>query len=194
MKLQQIFSLAFVAIFLSVLTACQAVNSSVGGYFDLDTDIRIELLVDADINPDELGIASPLFIRLYELSSNKMMRRADFIEIYERDKEVLGADMIAVHKLKRLKPGENRTEHFVLDKKTNYVALYAEFLQFKESKYKLIIPVVSNNVFRDSVVIRVSGNELIFDEDIAEEIDDGSSLKEDAAKAKSKADETNEPF
>ena len=194
MKLQQIFSLAFVAIFLSVLTACQAVNSSVGGYFDLDTDIRIELLVDADINPDELGIASPLFIRLYELSSNKMMRRADFIEIYERDKEVLGADMIAVHKLKRLKPGENRTEHFVLDKKTNYVALYAEFLQFKESKYKLIIPVVANNVFRDSVVIRVSGNELIFDEDIAEEIDDGSSLKEDAAKAKSKADETNEPF
>ena len=194
MKLQQIFSLAFVAIFLSVLTACQAVNSSVGGYFDLDTDIRIELLVDADINPDELGIASPLFIRLYELSSNKMMRRADFIEIYERDKEVLGADMIAVHKLKRLKPGENRTEHFVLDKKTNYVALYAEFLQFKESKYKLIIPVVANNVFRDSVVIRVSGNELIFDEDIAEEIDDGSSLKEDAAKAKSKADETNEIF
>ena len=194
MNLQQIFSLAFVAIFLSVLTACQAVNSSVGGYFDLDTDIRIELLVDADINPDELGVASPLFIRLYELSSNKMMRRADFIEIYERDKEVLGADMIAVHKLKRLKPGENRTEHFVLDKKTNYVALYAEFLQFKESKYKLIIPVVANNVFRDSVVIRVSGNELIFDEDIAEEIDDGSSLKEDAAKAKSKADETNEPF
>ncbi len=194
MKLNQIFSLAFIATFLSVLTACQAVNSSVGGYFDLDTDVQIELLVDADINPDEQGLASPLFIRLYELSSNKMMRRADFIEIYERDKEVLGADIIAVHKLKRLKPGENRTEHFVLDKKTNYVALYAEFLEFKESKYKLIIPVVANNVFRDSVVIRVSGNELIFDEEIAEEIDDGSSLKEDAAKAKSKADEANEPF
>ena len=194
MKLHQIFSLAFIATFLSVLTACQAVNSSVGGYFDLDTDVQIELLVDADINPDEQGLASPLFIRLYELSSNKMMRRADFIEIYERDKEVLGADIIAVHKLKRLKPGENRTEHFVLDKKTNYVALYAEFLEFKESKYKLIIPVVANNVFRDSVVIRVSGNELIFDEEIAEEIDDGSSLKEDAAKAKSKADEANEPF
>ena len=182
MKLYQIFSLAFIAIFLSVLTACQAVNSSVGGYFDLDTDIQIELLVDADINPDEQGIASPLFVRLYELSSNKMMGRADFIEIYERDKEVLGADMIAVHTLKRLKPGENRTEHLVLDKKTNYVALYAEFLEFKESKYKLIIPVVANNVFRDSVVIRVSGNELIFDEELAEEMDDGSRLKEDAAK------------
>jgi len=194
MKPYQVFNLVFVAIFLSVLTACQAVNSSVGGYFDLDTDIQIDLMVDADINPDELGKASPLFIRMYELSSNKMMKKADFIEIYERDKDVLGADMIAVHKLKRLKPGEDRTEHIVLDKKTNYVALYAEFLEFKESKFKLIIPVVANNVFRDSVVIRVSGNELIFDEEIAEEVDDSSSLGEDAAKVKGKTDKAGELF
>ena len=194
MKLYQVYNLAFIAIFLSLLNACQAVNSSVGGYFDLDTDIQINLLVDADINPDELGKASPLFIRLYELSSNKMMKRADFIEIYERDKEVLGADMVAVHKLKRLKPGEDRTEHIVLDKKTNYVALYAEFLGFKESKFKLIIPVVANNVFRDSVVIRVSGNQLIFDEEIVEEVDDDGSLEEDAAKVKSKADKAGELF
>ena len=164
MKQYQYFSLAFIAIFVSLITACQTVNSSVGGYLNLDTDIEIELLVDADINPDESGKASPLFIRLYELTSNKMMDRADFIEIYERDKDVLGADMIAVHKLKRLKPGESRTEHIVLDKKTNYVALYAEFLEFKEAKFKLIIPVVANNVFRDSVVIRVSGNQLILNE------------------------------
>ena len=187
MKRYQVYYLIFMAIVLSELTACQAVNSSVGGYFDLDTDIKIDLLVDADINPDELGKASPLFIRMYELSSNKMMKRADFIEIYERDKEVLGADMVAVHKLKRLKPGEDRTEHIVLDKKTNYVALYAEFLEFKESKFKLIFPVVANNVFRDSVVIRVSGNELLFDEDITEQVDD-------AAKVKSKADKAAEDF
>ena len=41
---------------------------------------------------------------------------------------------------------------------------------------------MANNVFRDSVVIRVSGNELIFDEELAEEMDDGSRLKEDAAR------------
>ena len=171
MKLYQVYNLALIAIIVGVVTSCQAVNSSVGGYLDLDTDIQIDFMVDADINPDELGKASPLFIRMYELSSNKMMKKADFIEIYERDEDVLGADMIAVHKLKRLKPGDDRSEHFVLDKKTNYVALYAEFLEFKESKFKLIIPVVANNVFRDSVVIRVSGNELIFDDEITEEVE-----------------------
>ncbi|VAW58774.1 hypothetical protein MNBD_GAMMA11-1075 [hydrothermal vent metagenome] len=183
MKLFKIFKWAMLASVLSVLTACQSMNGAVGGYFGLDTDLRIEFKVDADINPDELGKASPLFIRMYELQAKKMMRKADFIELFERDKEMLGADLVISHKLKRFKPGESREEQFVLDKKTHYVALYAEFFNYKESRYKLIIPVVANNVFRNSVVIRVSGNELIFEDAIAEEVDDGSEFQGDFEKA-----------
>lgn len=161
-KFQLIKVVLLIAIFVG-LTACQSMNSTVGGYFGLDTDLQIDFVIDADINPDEQGKASPLFIRMYELKAKKMMSKADFIEIYERDKEVLGADMVAAHKLKHFKPGESRTEHFVLGKDTHYVALYGEFLEFKDAKYKLIIPVVANNVFRNSVVIRVTGNDLIFD-------------------------------
>jgi type VI secretion system protein VasD len=148
---------------LITISACQTNKSLVGEYFDLDTDLKIDFIVDSDINQDELGIASPLFIRMYELKSEKMMKKADFIDIYEKDKETLGADMIGeVHKLKRFTPGQNRTEQFVLQKKTQYVALYAEFFDFKESKFKLIFPVVSNNVFRNSIKIRISGNQLLF--------------------------------
>lgn len=172
MKYFQLLFLALVALSSVLLTACQPRNSTVGGYFGLDTDLQIDFIVDADINPDELGKASPLFIRMYELKSSKMMNKADFISIYERDKEVLAADMLAVHKLKRFKPGESRTEHFVLAKDTYYVALYGEFLNFQESKFKVIIPVVANNVITNSVTIQVSANELIFIEPVAEGIDD----------------------
>jgi type VI secretion system protein VasD len=152
-----------VLLLLTTLSACQSNKSLVGEYFDLDTDLKIEFIVDSDINQDELGIASPLFIRLYELKSEKMMKKADFIDIYEKDKEALGADMVGeAHKLKRFTPGQNRIESFVLDKDTQYVALYAEFFDFKESRFKLIFPVVANNVFRNSIKIRVSGNQLLF--------------------------------
>jgi len=133
--------------------------------------------------PDELGKASPLFIRMYQLKAKKMMKKADFIELYERDKEMLGADLVSTHKLKRFKPGESRAEPFVLNKETRYVALYAEFFNFRESRYKLIIPVVANNVFRNSVTIRVTGNGLVFDEAIEEELDDGSDFESDFEKA-----------
>ncbi|HED35857.1 MAG TPA: type VI secretion system lipoprotein TssJ [Gammaproteobacteria bacterium] len=182
MKLCRYFKWVFFAGIVLFLSACQSMNGAVGGYLGLDTDLRIVFNVDADINPDEFGKASPLFIRMYELQSKKMIRKADFIEMYERDKEMLGADLVVSHRLKRFKPGESREEPFVLDKKTRYVALYAEFFNFKGSKYKLIIPVVANNVIRNSVTIRVSGNELIFDEPIEEELNDGSGFKDDFEK------------
>ncbi len=184
----RIIKATLIVLFFFSLTACQSMNGAVGSYFDFDTDLQIDYEIDSDSNPDELGKASPLHIRMYELKSNKMMKKADFIEIYERDKEVLGADMLAVHKIKHFKPGEKRSEHFVLSKGTRYVALYAEFLEFKDAKYKLIIPVVANNVVQNTVAIRVSGNELIFEQVIDEELDDGSDLMDDAKGAKEKAD------
>ena len=186
MKLNHILKISIFISLVGTLTACQSMNAAVGGYFGLDTDLEIVFKVDADINPDELDKASPLFIRMYELKSKKMINKTDFIDMYERDKEALGADMLAVHKLKRLKPGENRTEHFVLDEKTQFVGLYAEFLEFKESKYKLVIPVVANNVVRNTVIVRVSGNKLIFDQ--PEDEDMGDEYKDKASKAKGDAD------
>jgi len=145
---------------LTVLTGCTSINSGVGGYFDLDTDLAIEFKVSADINPDDNSRPSPLFIRMYEMKAKKMIKKADFIDLYERDKEVLGADMLAVQKLKRLIPGEDREDNFVLSKNTLYVALYAEFLQYKNAKFKLIIPVVPNNIIATTVTVEVSGNTL----------------------------------
>lgn len=152
-----------VLLLMVAVSSCQTNKSLVGEYFDLDTDLKIDFIVDSDVNQDEMGIASPLFVRMYQLKSDKMMKKADFIDIYEKDKETLGADLVGeVRKLKRFTPGEQRSEQFVLDKKTTYVALYAEFVDYKESKFKLIFPVVANNVFRNQITVRISGNQLLF--------------------------------
>lgn len=143
-----------------LLVSCSSVNEWVGTKLGFDSDLTLNLKVDADINPDDKHQPSPLFIRLYELKSTKMFNRADFIGLYERDKEVLGADFVAKQELKRLLPGTVREEKFVLNKETKYIALYAEFLNYKASKYKIITPIVSNNVIATSITVQVSGDEL----------------------------------
>ena len=142
------------------LAACSSLNGWVGEKLGFDTDLTLTLKVDADINPDDKNKPSPLFIRLYELKETKMFNRADFIGLYERDKEVLGADFIAKQELKRLVPGKSREEKFVLSKDTKYIAIYAEFLNYKAAKYKIITPVISSNVFATSITIHISGNTL----------------------------------
>lgn len=160
MNIHPIYKLCL-AFAVMLLVSCQSDKSAVGGYFNLDTDLKIEFKVESGINPDESSTPSPLFVRMYELTSDQMMKTADFLDIYENDKVKLGADLVKIHKLKRFKPGENRTEQLVLDPTTKYVGLYAEFLEFNRAKYKLTFPVVSNNVFKNTVVIRISGNDLI---------------------------------
>lgn len=149
-----------------VLSACSTVNTSVGGFFNMDTDLEIKFKVDADVNPDDDRKPSPLFVRMYQLKSTKMFNRANFIDLYEKDKEVLGVDMISMQKLRRIKPGESRVENFVLNKETRYIGLYAEFLQYKKSGYKLLMPVVPTNVVGTSEKVLIAGNKIIYLGDI----------------------------
>lgn len=140
---------------------CSDVDSKVGGVLNLDTDLKMEILVDSDVNPDEKGKPSPIYVRLYELKTSKLMEKSDFISLYERDMEVLGADLVARQELKRLIPGETRKERFVLSPDTQYVALFAEFFHYKKAKYKVIFPVKKNNIFRNAVEVRLSGSDII---------------------------------
>jgi type VI secretion system protein VasD len=145
---------------MAAISACTSLNTQVGGVLKLDTDLKLELNAEADINPDDKNRPSPLFLRLYELKSTKQFQRANFIDLYERDAEVLGADMLAKQTLKRLKPGDERTDNYVLKPETRYVGIYAEFLQYKNAKFKIIIPIEPTNVFASSAVVRISGNTI----------------------------------
>ena len=143
------------------LSACSSINSSIGGLFNMDTDLEIKFKVDSDVNPDDEKKPSPLFVRMYQLKSTKMFDRANFIDLYEKDKDVLGADFISGQKLRRIKPGESRNENFVLNKETRFIGLYAEFLKYKNASFKLIIPVVPTNVIGTSEDVLIAGNKLV---------------------------------
>ena len=142
------------------LSACTSVNRKVGAAFALDTDLKISFLVEDSINPDESEQSSPVFVRMYELSSTKGFEKADFIDLYERDEEILGDSFVAKQELERLVPGTDRNEVFVLNKDTRYVALFAEFFRYKGAEAKVVFPVTTTNVVRNSVKVRVSGNTL----------------------------------
>lgn len=161
MYLSHAIKLIMMGLLLLAGTACTTLNTKVGGMLDFDSDLLISFFVDADVNPDDNKISSPLIIRMYELKSPKIFKKTNFIDLYEKDTEVLGADLMAKQRLKPIQPGENQKVSFVLNKETEYVGLFAEFLKYKNAEYKLIIPIAKTNVFSSSADIRLSGNKLI---------------------------------
>lgn len=142
------------------LAACSTMNTKIGGLLNLDTDLDLTFKAAKNINPDGNGTPSPLYIRMYELKSAKRFKEANFIDLYEHDKQVLGSDMLAKQRLKRLIPGERREKDYVLNSKTRYVGLFAEFQNYRNAIFKVIIPVEPTNVVASSSVVLVSGDTL----------------------------------
>ncbi|WP_193755508.1 type VI secretion system lipoprotein TssJ [Psychromonas sp. psych-6C06] len=143
-----------------LLSSCSAVNTKVGGVLDLDTDFQLSFVVDENINPDDNKVPSPVIIRMYELKSTKLFEKANFIDLYERDSEVLGKSLIGQQVLKAVQPSEQRTANFVLSKDTQYIGLYVEFLQFENAKYKVTIPIAQTNVVSSSAKVQLSENTI----------------------------------
>lgn len=148
------------AFLLIAVAGCSSSKSRVGGVFNLDTDLKLTLQVSSDINPDDNNRPSPVFVRFYQLKSTTAFDKADFIDIYERDKEIFGGDIVNKQSLKPLVPGETRTERLVLEPGTRAIAIYAEFSQYAGSTYKVVFPITENNVIRNAETVRISGRTL----------------------------------
>lgn len=147
------------------MAGCSSSKSRVGGVLNLDTDLKLTFIAEPNINPDDNKNPSPVFVRFYELKSPLSFHKADFIDIYERDKEVLGNDFIAKQTLRPIKPGDQRTERFVLQSGTRYIALYAEFSQYPGSVFKAIFPVTENNVIKNKATVQLSGTRILLIEE-----------------------------
>ncbi|OZY87498.1 type VI secretion system-associated lipoprotein [Cellvibrio mixtus] len=138
------------------IAGCSSSKSRVGGVLNLDTDLKLMFETASDINPDENSRPSPVFVRFYQLKSATAFDKADFIDIYERDAEIFGGDIVSKQVLKPLLPGVGRTERFVLEPGTKIIALYAEFSQYPGSTYKVTFPVTENNIIKNKVTVKIT--------------------------------------
>lgn len=160
------FNIQFSKVFIitaliTLLSACSAANTKVGGLLDLDTDFTLRFIAENNVNPDDSNIPSPVIIRMYELKSTKLFENANFIDLYERDSEVLGKSMITKQSLKALQPSAKHKSEFVLSKEAKYIGLYVEFLQYENAKYKVTIPVAQTNVISSEASVQLSGNRIV---------------------------------
>jgi type VI secretion system protein VasD len=143
-----------------LVAGCSSSKSRVGSALSLNTDLTLRFAVDSQLNPDNRELASPVFIRLYELKNAEEFEQAGFIDLYENDERVLGKSLINKQTMNRFVPGESRTERVVLRPGTRFVGLYAEFLQYQNAEYKVLIPVTENNVIRNQANVRMTGNQI----------------------------------
>lgn len=105
--------------------------------------VEAELVAAADVNPDVSGRASPVGVRLYELSDATAFNTASFLALYQGDAAVLGPSLQARQEL-MLAPGESATVQRTIKPETRFVAVFAAFQEYDKAAWRAITDVAQN--------------------------------------------------
>jgi type VI secretion system protein VasD len=120
---------AFLLVTCAALTAC--------GGPPKPTVSKATLVAAKDANPDSSGRASPVVIRLYQLKEEGAFNNADFFTLYDKEKETLGASIVAREEFE-LRPGETRELEFKIAPEARFVGAIAGFRDIRNAKWKVV--------------------------------------------------------
>lgn len=88
--------------------------------------VVIRIASSPDLNPDMMGRASPIVVRVYELKSDDIFNNADFFALYDEDVSILGDDMTGRDEM-NIPPGENVSIEKELDIEARYIGVIAAY-------------------------------------------------------------------
>lgn len=149
------FSKAFMALWVAaVLSGC----CTMGGWVGADTTVELDFQVWPKINPDDMGRAKPMVVRVYELKDARQFMAEDYIGLIENSKELLGGDLVAERRIRELTPGVNYMEELIVDPSVRYIGLLGEFIQYENAQSRVIFPIDSNCC--TSQYVWINGNRI----------------------------------
>lgn len=136
--------------------------------------IRLEVNVNAraTVNPDDEGRAAPIVVRIYQLKSEATFNTADFFTLQERDKALLGDELVMREQLE-LRPGEQLTIRRIVNPSTTVIGVLAAYRNLPASVWRATYPTpeapvrvwyrlsameLKLNIVLDTDVVSITGN------------------------------------
>jgi type VI secretion system protein VasD len=120
-----------------------------------------EIIVSGDVNPDAAGRPSPVVVRVYQLRNDGEFNGADFFGVYEKEKETLGASLVAREEYV-LAPGENRKLELPLNAETRFIGVIAAFRDIRTARWRAISRPPEKKL---TDLLRKGGNTVRLDKD-----------------------------
>jgi type VI secretion system protein VasD len=121
---------------------------------------RISLTAGKDVNPDINGRPSPVVVRIFQLHGDAEFLGADFFSLYTKEKESLGASLIASQEFE-LRPGEHLDTKVPLAKDARYVGAIAAYRDLSTAQWRVLRTRPSHSLFvSENVVVNLDRNTL----------------------------------
>ena len=121
------------------------------------TRIVLEIETSGTINPDLQRIPSPVVVRFYQLKSPLKFVEADFISLYENDKQVLGEDLVHRREI-LLRPNDKKFIDFEVGDAVKAIAGLAAFRQHQAGRWSALVMIESHKT--TTIHVSVTGTTI----------------------------------
>ncbi len=143
-NLATVLKLILLSISLLTISACTS-TEVVREVFNpknlLSTKTKLDLDVQSshDLNPDQNGRPSPVVVRLYSLVSPANFENADFVALYQNERQILGADFIRREE-KNFQPDEHFEAQLEFSERANFIGIMVAYQDIEQSNWRLVLP------------------------------------------------------
>ena|SRR5215469_3968119 len=127
---------------MALLTAC-------GSSTPDPTPVSVEIQAADNINPDALGQAAPIVVRVYLLQKKDTFTSSEFNALYLRDKQVLAADLVSSQEF-QVQPGKTATFTTADAQTATQLGILAAFRDIANAQWRAVTdlkPHDDSNVF-----------------------------------------------
>jgi type VI secretion system protein VasD len=122
-----------------------------------ETTLEMTLAAGSQLNPNAQRRPSPVVVRIFDLKTSASFDAANFDGLFEHDREVLGAELVARDEVV-LNPGEGRKIERKLGPDTKVLGVAAAFRELDRASWRTTVAVKPNvknriNVSLDGVTV-----------------------------------------
>jgi type VI secretion system protein VasD len=105
--------------------------------------LNLTMIGSADQNPDTSGKASPVAVRIYQLTQTAKFERADVFALTEREQQTLGQDSAGSQEFV-VSPAETQTKQFELKTGVQAIGVIVLYRDIDRSQWRAQAPVVTS--------------------------------------------------
>jgi len=104
---------------------------------ELPVPVEISMAASESLNPTEAGRASPVLLRIFELSASTFFQSADFFTLLGELGEAQHAEVIEIHEF-TLMPGEIRVLRRLTEPNTRFLGVAAGYRDLEGSAWRAL--------------------------------------------------------
>ena len=124
------------------------------------SEIQLQVLAGADVNPDARKRASPVTVRIYALKSAAPFEAADFFSLFDKDTATLGSELVQREEF-LMRPGDQKALPMKFGPEVKAIGVMVAYRDLERARWREVHTIDIGKAV--DLKVRLNGSQIAFE-------------------------------